>query len=104
MLQELVPIAVVIGAGCERCAERMVQRAVQRGNARPLIERTLGIAEYVGSAECLLRAVGPDVIARMERSLRAARKALSEAGPSSEDQSTAEQCENAQDRPRRKDP
>jgi alkylhydroperoxidase/carboxymuconolactone decarboxylase family protein YurZ len=84
-LEDLIPIAVVISAGCERCAQSMVQRALRRGGAQLLIERTLGIIEHVGSAECLAQAVGPDVIARMETSLRAARRALSEAGPSLED-------------------
>jgi hypothetical protein len=59
----------------------MVRRALRRGSVQPVIERTLGIVQQAGSADCLLRAVGPDVIARMKKALGAARKALPEGSP-----------------------
>jgi len=84
-LEELVTIAVVIGAGCERCAESLVRRALRRGRPQPPIERTLAIVGSACSAECLLQAVGPEVIARMKKSLQAGKKALRQAHPSAED-------------------
>jgi len=79
-LEDLVPIAVVIAAGCEPCAEKMVQRALRRGSAVPLIERTLGIVAHIRSRDCFAQAVGPVVIARMERPLEAGKKALRGSG------------------------
>lgn len=84
-LEDLIPIAVVIAAGCESCAERMVQRALDRGSARAPIERTLGIVAHLRSLDCLAHKVGPEVIARMEKPLQAGRKALRAADPSPRD-------------------
>jgi hypothetical protein len=75
-LEDLVPIAVVIAAGCERCAERMVRRALQQGSPRRLVERTLGIVAHVRSTDCFVAAVGPEVVARMDKPLEAGRRAL----------------------------
>lgn len=75
-LEDLIPIAVVIAAGCETCADRMVRRAVQNGSAKALIERTLGIVAHLRSTDCLAQAVGQEVTARMEKPLEAGRKAL----------------------------
>ena len=84
-LEDLVPIAAVIGAGCEPCAARMVERALQRGSSKPLIQRTLGILAEVGAAKCFAAAVGPEIVDRMKRSLRAGRKALDDHEPPRED-------------------
>jgi len=75
-LDDLVPLAAVIGAGCAPCAERMVARALEREDARPSIERTLAILARVAGATCLAEAVGPESVERMKRSLRAGQKAL----------------------------
>lgn len=85
-LQDLIPIAVVIAAGCKSCAERMVQRALRRSSSRPLIQRTLEIVAHLRSRDCFVKAVGPEVIARMEKPLQAGMKALREADPSTEEQ------------------
>jgi hypothetical protein len=74
-LEDLIPIAVVIAAGCEGCAERMVQRALRRGSAWP-IQQTLGIVAHLRSRDCFVQAVGAEVIARMEKPLEAGMKAL----------------------------
>jgi hypothetical protein len=81
VLEDLVPIAAVIGAGCEPCAARMVERALRHGSPGPLIERTLGVIAHVSAADCFTRAVGAEVVGRMERSLRAGRKALRRDSP-----------------------
>ncbi len=68
-LETLVPIAVVIAAGCEPCAERMVKRALDEGASPRDVRKTLGIVADLRRRDCLAEAVGADVIARMERPL-----------------------------------
>jgi len=75
-LEDLIPLAAVIGAGCAPCAERMVARALVREDARPLVERTLAILAGVSGAKCFEDAVGPETVDRMKRSLRSGRRAL----------------------------
>ena len=75
-LEDLVPLAAVIGAGCEPCAERMVARALERDDAKPFVARTLAILAGVSAAKCFAEAVGPETVERMKRSLRAGRNAL----------------------------
>lgn len=78
-LEDLLPIAVVITGGCEPCAEKMVHQALERGSTPSSIARALRIVEHLHALDCLAQAVGPDVIGRMEKPLRAAQKALREA-------------------------
>jgi alkylhydroperoxidase/carboxymuconolactone decarboxylase family protein YurZ len=78
-LADLIPIAVVIGAGCERCAKTMVERALRRGSAEVWIDETLRVVEHLPSLDCFRQAVGPEAIGRMEKSLEAGRKTLREA-------------------------
>ncbi len=75
-LEDVIPIAVVIAAGCERCAERMVSAALARGAPKLYIERTLRIVAHLRSRDCFAQAVGPEVIARMARPLAAGKKRL----------------------------
>jgi hypothetical protein len=75
-LDDLIPIAVVIAAGCESCAEKMVSRALRQGSAPAQVERTLGIVAKLRSLDCLTEAVGPEVVARMAKPLEAGRRAL----------------------------
>jgi hypothetical protein len=75
-LQCLIPIAMVIVGGCETCAEKMVTRALQEGSSWQDVDKTLRIIAGMQQAECFAKAVGPDVIARMEKPLAAGRKTL----------------------------
>ncbi len=84
-LEDVISIAVVIAAGCERCAESMVKRALSQGTPEELVRRTLGIVARVRSIECFVQAVGPEIIARMEKSLQTGRKTLRESGLSTEE-------------------
>lgn len=84
-LEDLIPIAVVIAAGCESCAGRMVERALREGSTPRGIERSLRIVEHQRSLDCFRSAVGPDVVARMEKPLEAARKTLAAARPAGDD-------------------
>jgi hypothetical protein len=79
-LEDVIPIAVVIAAGCESCAQSMVKRALRQGAPGQLVRQTLAIVARVRSADCFVEAVGPDVIARMEKSLQAGRNALRASG------------------------
>jgi hypothetical protein len=78
-LEDLLPLAAVIGAGCEPCAERMVERALRHEDARPLVARTLAILGGVSGSRCFADAMGPEAVDRMKRSLRAGRTALEKA-------------------------
>jgi hypothetical protein len=78
-LEDLIPIAVVIGLGCQRCAESLVRQARRRGIPEALITPTLGIVARVSSAECLVSAVGPEAVGRMRKALRAGQAGLREA-------------------------
>lgn len=76
---ELVPIAVMIAAGCVTCAESMVARALQRGASGRDVERTLRVVADLRQRECLRQAVGDEVVMRMDRPLAAARRVLERA-------------------------
>lgn len=80
-LEELIPIAVVIAAGCEPCAVRMVDRALERGAPADQVMRTLRILAQVCSTDCFARAVGAEVVARMRTPLAAGSKALRSPSP-----------------------
>jgi hypothetical protein len=75
-LEDLIPIAVVIAAGCEPCSQRMVERALAQGSSRKHIQKVVGIVASMQKLECLADAVGPDVLARMEKPLAMARRTL----------------------------
>ena len=75
-LQNLIPVAVAIACGCEPCAEATVKQALEKGSSKRDLEHTLRIIAYMRNLNCLNQAVGPEVIARMEKPLSAAAKAL----------------------------
>jgi hypothetical protein len=78
-LQDLIPIAVVIAGGCETCAEKMVARALNEGASWQDIDKTLRIVAGVQKLDCLAKALGPEIIARMDKPLAAGMKTLREA-------------------------
>ena len=78
-LQDLIPIAMVIVGGCEPCAESMVNRAVKQGSPWQDIDKTLRIVAGMQALECFAKAVGPEVIARMEKPLATGRRTLEKA-------------------------
>ncbi len=77
-MEDLVPIAVVIAAGCEPCAERMVHRALANGTPQRDVRKLLGIVSALGRQDCFARAVGTEAVARMERPLERGRKTLAD--------------------------
>ncbi|HEU4382720.1 MAG TPA: hypothetical protein VFR85_04375 [Anaeromyxobacteraceae bacterium] len=77
-LEDLIPIAVVIAAGCEGCAERMVRRAVEAGSARRHVLRTIAMVADLRERECFRTNIAPEVVERMKGPLARARKTLDE--------------------------
>lgn len=75
-LQDLIPIVMVIVGGCEKCAEKLVSRALQEGSSWQDIDKMLRIVADMQGRECFGNAVGTDVVARMEKPLIAGRRTL----------------------------
>lgn len=78
-LQDLIPIAMVIVGGCEPCAESTVKRALEQGSSWQDIDMTLQIIADMQRRDCFAKAVGADVVARIEKPLAAGRRTLQEA-------------------------
>ena len=78
-LQDLIPIAMVIVGGCEPCAENMVNRGLRQGSSWQDIGKTLRIIANMQTLDCFAKAVGADVVARMEKPLAAGRRTLQKA-------------------------
>jgi hypothetical protein len=78
-LQDLIPIAIVIAGGCETCAKKMVARALNEGSSWQDIDKTLRIVAGVQKLDCLAKALGPEIIARMDKPLAAGMKTLHQA-------------------------
>ena len=75
-LQDLIPIAMVIVGGCESCAEKMVTRALEEGSSWQDVDKTLRIIANMQRLDCFAKAVGTDVVARMDKPLAAGRRTL----------------------------
>jgi alkylhydroperoxidase/carboxymuconolactone decarboxylase family protein YurZ len=75
-LQDLIPIVMVIVGGCEPCAEKTVTRALQERSSWEDIDETLRIVANVQKLDCFARAVGPEVVERMDKPLAAGRRTL----------------------------
>ncbi len=75
-LQDLIPIVMVIVGGCEPCAEKTITRALHEGSSWEDIDKTLRIVANLQKADCFAKAVGPEVVARMEKPLAAGRRTL----------------------------
>ncbi|MCK5438812.1 MAG: carboxymuconolactone decarboxylase family protein [Gemmatimonadetes bacterium] len=75
-LEDLIPIAVVIAAGCEPCAEKMVRRALGQGSTPKDIRKTLGLVAHMQNLDCLAENVGRAALARMEKPLAAGKRTL----------------------------
>jgi alkylhydroperoxidase/carboxymuconolactone decarboxylase family protein YurZ len=75
-LEDLVPIAVVIAAGCETCAERMVARALEQGSPVRHIRKVLAVVAQLRGSDCFAQAVGLEAVAKMDLPLAAGRRTL----------------------------
>lgn len=70
---------MVIVAGCEPCADKMVKRALEQGSSWQEIDKTLQIIASMQRQDCFAKAVGMEVVARMEKPLAAGWRTLQEA-------------------------
>ena len=75
-LENLIPIAVVIAAGCEPFVENMVRRALDQGSTAKDIRKTLGLVAHLQDLDCLAENVGAEVLSRMEKPLAAGKRTL----------------------------
>jgi carboxymuconolactone decarboxylase family protein len=80
-LQNLIPIAVVVVGGCEPCAEKMVKQALAQGSSWQDVDETLRILDDMQKRQCVIQALGPETITRMEKPLAAGRRTLEQAKP-----------------------
>jgi len=80
-LQNLIPIAVVVVSGCEPCAEKMVTQALAQGSSWQDVDETLRILADMQKRQCVIKALGADTVARMEKPLAAGRSTLGRAKP-----------------------
>lgn len=78
-LQDLIPIAMVIVGGCETCAEQTVARALNEGSSWQDIDKTLRIVAGMQKLDCFAKAVGPEIVARMDKPLAAGTQTLHQA-------------------------
>ncbi len=78
-LENLIPIAVVVVGGCEPCAEKMVKQALAQGSSWGDVDQTLRILADMQKRECVAKALGPDMVARMDKPLAAGRRTLQQA-------------------------
>src|SRR6185312_15244725 len=80
-LQNLIPIAVVVVGGCEPCAEKMVTQALAQGSSWQDVDETLRVLADMQKRQCVIQALDPETIARMEKPLAAGRRTLNQAKP-----------------------
>jgi hypothetical protein len=71
-------LQVIVG-GCETCAEKMVTRAMEEGSSWQDVDKTLRIVANMQTLDCFAKAVGTDVVARMDKPLAAGRRTLQKA-------------------------
>ena len=75
-LESLIPLAVVVALGCECCARRMTERALEAGTPERVLRRVLKTINHMHELDCLTENVGADVVDRMTKPLQAATAAL----------------------------
>ena len=78
-VENLIPIGVLTVLGCEKCSAEAVKWALQQGSSFDDVERTLRTVAVMQKLPCFKDQFGPEVSARMEKPLLAAREALAEA-------------------------
>jgi hypothetical protein len=78
-VENLIPIGILTVLGCEKCSAEAVNWALQQGSSFEDIERTLKTVAVMQKLDCFKSQFGPDVNARMEKPLAAAKEALAQA-------------------------
>ena len=75
-LEYLVPIAVGITAGCEKCTEMFVKQAMENGCPTKKVEEVISIVDGIRQLECFRKTVGEEIANRMEEPIRIGRETL----------------------------
>jgi hypothetical protein len=78
-VENLIPIGVLTVLGCEKCAGVAVGWALQQGSSFEDIDRALRTVAAMQKLDCFKGQFGPEVAARMEKPLAAAKEALEQA-------------------------
>jgi hypothetical protein len=78
-VENLIPIGVLTVLGCEKCSAEAVNWALQQGSSFEDIERTLRTVAAMQKLDCFKAQFGPEVAARMQKPLSAAKEALDQA-------------------------
>ena len=78
-IENLIPIGVLAVLGCEKCSAEAVNWALQQGSSFDDIERTLQTVATMQKLDCFQEQFGPEVSARIEKPLAAAKDALAQA-------------------------
>jgi hypothetical protein len=78
-IENVIPIGVLTVLGCEKCSAEAVNWALQQGSSFDDIERALRTVAAMQKLDCFKNQFGPEVAARMEKPLAAAREALAQA-------------------------
>jgi hypothetical protein len=78
-IENLIPISVLTVLGCEKCSAEAVNWALQQGSSFDDVERTLRTVAAMQKLDCFKGQFGPEVNARMEKPLAAAKEALTQA-------------------------
>lgn len=78
-IENLIPIGMLTVLGCEKCSAEAVNWALQQGSSFDDVERTLRTVSSVQKLDCFKDKFGPEITARMEKTLVAAQQALADA-------------------------
>jgi len=75
-MEDLIPIAVVIGVGCKPCTKFYINKALEKGCLKDDLKKVISIAESLEKSECLRKAVGEEQVDRMKEPLKIAKELL----------------------------
>ncbi len=78
-IENLIPIGMLSVLGCEACAAKAVEWALEQGSSADDIERALRTIANMQNLGCFKAQFGPEAAARLEKPLAAARKVVREA-------------------------
>lgn len=78
-VENLIPIGVLTVLGCEKCSAEAVAWALQQGSSFEDIDRALRTVAAMQKLDCFKEQFGPEVAARLQKPLAAAKEALEQA-------------------------
>ncbi len=75
-LEDLVPIAIVITAGCEKCTQKFINNAIANGCSKEQVKEIVSIVDSIHQLDCFQKAVGQEIVNRMKKPLEVAKEIL----------------------------